>query len=249
MLDDKCCGTCKYKYIIRKDSRYMNNVCFNDKSEHCADYIEYNDSCEEWERKQAMKYKVGDRVRVRRDLKNDVGYGSRHTVKEMMDYKGNVVTISEVRTNCYWIEEDKKAWDWTDEMFDGLVEEELTAEEAIKIFGKICCETRCTDECPIYKAKKGMSCRKFRKDKPEEVLEILKQQKKNHEKKETKTEIVDLIKVMKEVCDDETCIYAYEIDVNKEDINDKMKELVKEYSGEQDSKIYAKYERICRVKS
>ena len=58
-----------------------------------------------------MRYKVGDKVRVRRDLKNDVGYGSRHTVKEMMDYKGNVVTISEVRKNCYWIEEDEKALD------------------------------------------------------------------------------------------------------------------------------------------
>lgn len=54
---------------------------------------------------------------------------------------------------------------------------------------------------------------------------------------------------MKEVCDDETCIYAYEIDINKEKIDDKMMELVKEYSGEQDSKIYAKCERICRVKS
>ena len=101
----------------------------------------------------------------------------------------------------------------------------------------------------FIKQKKGMSCRKFRKDKPEEILEILKQQKKNYEKKEIKTEIVDLIKIMKEVCDDETCIYAYEIDINKEDINDKMMELVKEYSGEQDSRIYAKYERICRVKS
>lgn len=54
---------------------------------------------------------------------------------------------------------------------------------------------------------------------------------------------------MKEVCDDETCIYAYEIDVNKEDINEKMKEFVKKYSNEQNGKIYAKYERICRVKS
>ena len=138
---------------------------------------------------------------------------------------------------------------WADEMFEGLAEDELTAEEAIRIFGEFCCETRCTDECPIYKAKKGMSCRKFRKDKPEEILEILKQQKKNYEKKEIKTEIVDLIKIMKEVCDDETCIYAYEIDINKEDINDKMRDLVKEYSGEQDSKIYAKFERLCRVKS
>ena len=54
---------------------------------------------------------------------------------------------------------------------------------------------------------------------------------------------------MKEVWDDETCIYAYEIDINKEDINDKMKELVKEYTNYGNDKIYAKYERICRVKS
>lgn len=94
-----------------------------------------------------------------------------------------------------------------------------------------------------------MSCRKFRKDKPEEVLEILKQRKKEHEKKEIKTEIVDLIKVMKEVCDDETCIYAYEIDTNEEDVDEKMNELVKQYYEENGGKIYAKFERLCRVKS
>lgn len=45
-MDDKCCGTCKYKYPIRKDSCY--NMCFNDKSEYYADWIEYNDFCDEW---------------------------------------------------------------------------------------------------------------------------------------------------------------------------------------------------------
>ena len=63
------------------------------------------------------------------------------------------------------------------------------------------------------------------------------------------TEIIDLIKVMKGVYDDETCIYAYEIDMNKEDVNEKMKELVKKYYEKHGDKIYAKYERICRVKS
>ena len=194
-----------------------------------------------------MKYKAGDKVRVRKDLKERMSYGCERFTDAMKKQMGKIVTISNVIDDIYYyIQED--IYNWTDEMFEP-VEEELTAEEAIKIFGKICCETRCTDECPIYKAKKGMSCRKFRKDKPEEVLEIIKQQKKNYEKKEIKTEIVDLIKVMKEVCDDETCIYAYEVDVNKENINDKMRELVKEYSDEQNGKIYAKYERICRIKS
>lgn len=192
-----------------------------------------------------MKYKVGDKVRVREDLSIDEKYGFLYAIGEMI--KKKTVTIAHVYDCYYGIEEN--AFMWTDEMLDGLVEDELTAEEAIKIFGEICCETRCTDECPIYKAKKGMSCRKFRKDKPEEVLEILKQRKKDHKKKEIKTEIVDFIKVMKEVCDDETCIYAYEIDINEEDVDEKMNELVKQYYEENGGKIYAKFERLCRVKS
>lgn len=193
-----------------------------------------------------MKYKVGDRVRVRRDLEENKTYGGWNALENMVKMRGEIVTIRRVRSSGYELEENNLMW--TDEMLEP-VEEELTAEEAIKIFGKICCETRCTDECPIYKAKKGMSCRKFRKDKPEEVLEILKQQKKNYEKKEIKTEIIDLIKVMKEMCDDETCIYAYEIDTNEEDVDEKMNELVKQYYEENGGKIYAKFERLCRVKS
>lgn len=50
--------------------------------------------------------------------------------------------------------------------------------------------------------------------------------------------------ISKEVCDDET-----EIDMNKEDVDEKMKELVKKYYEEHGGKIYAKYERICRIKS
>lgn len=227
----------------------MNNMCFNDKSEHCADWIEYNNSCEEWERKQAMKYKVGDRVRVRSDLKDGEIYGCYDFSEGMEKYRGKNVTISFALDGCYNIEEDGGKHTWTDKMLGWLVEDELTAEEAIKIFGKICCETRCTDECPIYKAKKGMSCRKFRKDKPEEVLEILKQQKKDHEKKEIETEIVDLIRIMKEQGDSLTCKYTYEIDINEEDVDEKMDELVKQCYEENGGKIYAKFERICRVKS
>ena len=242
MLDDKYCGTCKYHYHKNIGDGWE---CVNDRSEYFADWTEYSDSCDEWEERKQMKYKVGDKVRVREDLNINEKYGFLYAIDEMI--KEKIVTIAYVYDGYYGIKED--VFMWTDEMFEGSVEDELTAEEAIRIFGEICCETRCTDECPIYKAKKGMSCRKFRKDKPEEVLEILKQRKKEHEKKEIKTEIVDLIKVMKEVCDDETCIYAYEIDTNEENVDEKMNELVKQYYEENGGKIYAKFERLCRVKS
>lgn len=79
-----------------------------------------------------MKYKVGDKVRVRKDLWIRTGYGDYMFVSEMDDYKGSVVTISEVFSNVYYIKEDKEEYGWTDEMFEGLAEDELTAEEAIK---------------------------------------------------------------------------------------------------------------------
>ena len=85
---------------------------------------------------------------------------------------------------------------------------------------------------------------------PEQVIEILKQWKKDHErKKEIETEIVYLIRVMKEENDSETCIYAYEIYASKENIDEKMDELVKQHYEENGGKIYAKCERICRAKS
>ena len=101
----------------------------------------------------------------------------------------------------------------------------------------------------ICKEKNGYSCDFFKAEYPERAVEILKQWKKDHEKKEAKTEIVDLIKVMKEVYGDETCIYAYEIDTNEEDVDEKMNELVKQYYEENGGTIYAKFERIYRVKS
>lgn len=59
---------------------------------------------------------------------------------------------------------------------------------------------------------------------------------------------MDLIRIMKEVGDSATCKYTYEIDTSKENIDEKMDELVKQYYEENSGKIYAKFERICRVK-
>ena len=196
-----------------------------------------------------MKYKVGDRVRVRRDLEENKTYGGWDALEDMVKMRGEIATIRRVRSSAYELEE--KGLMWTDEMFEGLVEEELTAEEAIKLKSEMCGKGDYCSKCKFSLSNntEGIYCDEFLAKHPEQFVEFIKQRKKDNEKKEQKIEVVDLIKVMKEVCDDETCIYTYEIDVNKEDINDKMMELVKEYSGEQNSKIYAKFERLCRIKS
>lgn len=196
-----------------------------------------------------MKYKVGDKVRVRRDLEEYGQYGKYGANRNMAELHGSIVEIKKVENEEQRYEINDNLYYWTDEMFEGLAEEELTAEEAIKILGEICCESKLCCGCPISEAKGKMACQNFRRDKTEEVLEILKQWKKDHEKKEIETEIIDLIRVMKEENDSTTCIYAYEIDASKENIDEKIDELVKQYYEENGGKIYAKCERICRAKS
>ena len=189
-----------------------------------------------------MKYKVGDRVKVRSDLTSSKLYDGYWAFDEMI--KKNIVTITFVHDYYYKIKEDD--FYWTDKMFEGLAEDELTAEEAIILYSKMC-GSRVCEKCKLYEENNetGFACRKFMREHPDKVIEVLK----DYEKKEIETEIVDLIRVMKEENDSTTCIYAYEIDASQENIDEKMDELVKQYYEENGVKIYAKCERICRAKS
>ena len=73
-----------------------------------------------------MKYKVGDVVEVRADLKCGVEYHmmdhkeSDSAVEEMLKLRGKNVTIAGYSANEYRIKEDDEEWHWTDEMFAGL---------------------------------------------------------------------------------------------------------------------------------
>lgn len=66
-----------------------------------------------------MKYKVGDKVRVRKDLKEWEQYGRLTFTESMGKLRGNNVTIKEVLSNDYHIVEDNSEYFWTDEMLEG----------------------------------------------------------------------------------------------------------------------------------
>lgn len=125
-----------------------------------------------------MKYKVGDKVRVRRDLETTVMYGVLCAIDEML--KEKIVTIKSVHDGYYKVAED--GYRWTDEMLEGLAEDELTAEEAIRFKCEMCESISCS-ECKFSRANNGedIYCNKFLEKYPEQVVEILKQWKKVHE--------------------------------------------------------------------
>ena len=90
-----------------------------------------------------MKYKVGDKVRIRRDLNKDLSNDEYSVEEEMISKAGRVVTID----SAYRIVEF--GWYWTDEMFEGLAEDELTAEEAIRLKVKMCVNTLIVKTFPV----------------------------------------------------------------------------------------------------
>lgn len=191
-----------------------------------------------------MRYKVGDKVRVRKDLNEGMTYNEFAVTTPMADKAGDIVTISAVSRWYYHIAEYGCCW--TDEMFEGLVEEELTAEEAIRILGEICCENKCYNGCPIGKARGKMSCHFFRRDKPKEVIEILKQFKKDREKKEVETEITWCVLIIE--ADTNTLKHEEKVGTDFKSIDAKKAEILKKYCSEHDGKYYAISERRCVVK-
>lgn len=204
-----------------------------------------------------MRYKVGDKVRISEDLVMGGNYGCAIVVDNMTDMGGSVVTIESVVTNGrddevlgYYIEEDPNSYLRTDEMFEGLAEEELTAEEAIKIQAEMCRGIMCKD-CAIDRLRydSHYECTEYRSKNPDKVVEILKQWKKDHEKKEVETEFVNIVRVIEDLGYTKKCVYEEDVTgVKDETFKMSMKRVLKEYCKEHEGKFFTVYEEICRVK-
>lgn len=65
-----------------------------------------------------MKYKVGDKVRIRADLKVGKEYDEATVVENMKRYFGKTTTIRYVYEYCYTLDVDDGDWIWTDGMLE-----------------------------------------------------------------------------------------------------------------------------------
>ena len=72
-----------------------------------------------------MKYKVGDKVRVRKDLIYGNIYDGYTVLADMLGYGGKEVTIAAVHPDHYHIKENHGIRLWTDKMFESACAEKI----------------------------------------------------------------------------------------------------------------------------
>lgn len=127
---------------------------------------------------------------------------------------------------------------WSDDTegvteFSDLILPELTAEEAIKLFGELCIGS--CQGCPLHRVDEYENCYSFCFDNPEKAVELLAQWKSEHEKKDPEVEWVYRVFGAEN--------YGEKFFNTEEEAIKRCEELAKS----QKTKQYARYERICRV--
>lgn len=82
-----------------------------------------------------MKYKIGDRVKIRKDLEENKQYGTHYFVEAMSKMRGLTLTIDEEYDNgTYRMKEI--GYNWTEEMIEGLAEETINEKILEFVFKK-----------------------------------------------------------------------------------------------------------------
>lgn len=152
---------------------------------------------------------------------------------------------------------DYKHITWSDrkkgvtEFFD-LILPELTAEEAIKLFGELCIGS--CQGCPLHRVDDYENCFSFCFDNPEKAVEILAQWKSEHEKKEPEIETVDICRIIEIQPDGrKRCVHEEDISdgelMYSGDAVENCRYILKNYCKEHDGEFIAVHEVVSRVKA
>lgn len=186
-----------------------------------------------------MRYKVGDNVRVRSDLKCEEYYGGVPFTSEMNKFKGMKFTIARVSNGGYY-EVLETLYNFTNEMLEPI--EEMSAEELAKTIGNICEVHNECKECPFRDIDGEDYCVIRIGKNADKTLKIAKQWKADHEKKPIETEFIYIVRII----EDKQCVHEEEIVGESED--EAQERVLKKYCEDHEGKFYAVAERICRVK-
>ena len=129
--------------------------------------------------------------------------------------------------------------------FSDLILPELTAEEAIKLFGELCIGS--CQGCPLHRVDDYENCFSFCFDNPEKAVELLAQWKSEHEKKEPEIETVDICRII-EIQQDgrKRCVHEETIE---KPITLEVEETLKRYCMEHEGEFIAVHEVVSRVKA
>lgn len=186
-----------------------------------------------------MKYKVGDKVKVRSDLKCEEYYGGVPFTSEMNRFKGMEFTIARVNNGRYY-EVLETLYNFTNEMLEPV--EEMSAEELVKIIGNICEVHNECEKCPLLEVRGEEYCMIGIGKNADKTLKIAEQWKADHEKKPIETEFIYIVRII----EDKQCVHEEEIVGESED--EAQERVLKKYCEDHEGKFYAVAERICRVK-
>ena len=146
-------------------------------------------------------FKVGDKVRVRKDLDCNEKYGKFSVVEEMKKYAGEETTVNAISYGGYKLEIDGSEWLWSEEMLEKVEMggNDMTAKEYLEARSRMLksskigrCNRDC-ESCPFEANNNGeeLDCGRFEAVHLEKAIEIVQKWGEEHPVKTLKDKLLE----------------------------------------------------------